>query len=181
MQIKDHWLRDVVRVISPNFNDRPDENDISLIVIHCISLPPSEFGAHYIDDLFTNRLDPTLHPYFETIAALQVSAHVLIGRDGQCVQYVPFNKRAWHAGASVYEGRENCNDFSIGIELEGAEHIAYTSAQYTQLNAVIHALRNVYPALLPHRITGHSHIAPDRKTDPGNAFDWTQINATAGL
>jgi len=175
MQIQDHWLSDVTRIVSPNFNDRPSEDDISLIVIHCISLPPNEFGANYIDDLFCNRLNPALHPYFEAIATLKVSAHVLIGRDGACVQYVPFHKRAWHAGVSVYEGRENCNDFSIGIELEGTETIDYTQGQYDALNDVIHSLLSTYPRLSKQRITGHSDIAPNRKTDPGDSFDWAKI------
>ena len=178
MQIKDHWLSDVTRIVSPNFNERPSENDISLIVIHCISLPPKEFGANYIDDLFCNRLNPTLHPYFETISTMKVSAHVLIRRDGECVQYVPFHKRAWHAGVSIYNGRENCNDFSIGIELEGTETIDYTHAQYDVLNNIIHALLDTYPTLSKQHITGHSDIAPNRKTDPGDVFDWSRINST---
>ena len=175
MQITDHWLNEALRCFSPNFNARPNEEDISLIVIHCISLPPWEFGCHYIDDLFCNRLNPSQHPYFETIATLQVSAHLLIRREGKCVQYVPFNQRAWHAGASEYEGRENCNDFSIGIELEGTETQNYTPAQYACLNRVIDALLNAYPRLSRQRMTGHSDIAPRRKTDPGETFDWTQI------
>ena len=140
-----------------------------------MALPPSEFGANYIDDLFCNRLNPALHPYFEAIATLKVSAHVLIRRDGECVQYVPFHKRAWHAGVSVYEERESCNDFSIGIELEGTETIDYTQAQYVALNKVIDVLLRTYPNLSKQRIAGHSDIAPNRKTDPGDSFDWAKI------
>jgi AmpD protein len=174
MNIKDHWFADITHVPSPNFNDRPDENDISLIVIHCISLPPNEFGGDYIDDLFCNRLNPDAHSYFQTIYTLQVSAHLLIRRDGECVQYVPFNQRAWHAGVSRFQERENCNDFSIGIELEGCETIAYTAAQYKKLNEMIAKLFETYPNLS--NITGHSDIAPERKTDPGASFEWARIH-----
>lgn len=174
MKIKNHWFTNIKNVPSPNFNDRPDENVLSLVVIHCISLPPNEFGGSYINDLFCNRLNPNAHSYFETIYTLQVSAHLLIRRDGECVQYVPFNKRAWHAGISSFEGRENCNDFSIGIELEGSETMAYTNAQYEKLNDVITALFNAYPTLK--KIVGHSDIAPKRKTDPGESFDWTKLS-----
>lgn len=171
--IQNHWLN-CTHIESPNFNDRPDEKDISLIVIHCISLPPNEFGGDFIADLFCNKLNPNLHPYFETIYTLNVSAHLLIRRDGECVQFVPFNKRAWHAGASIFEGRENCNDFSIGIELEGCETIAYTNEQYQKLNAVIQTLQTNYPNLK--NIAAHSDIAPERKTDPGQSFDWSKLN-----
>ncbi len=174
MNIKDHWFTDIKHVPSPNFNERPDENDILLVVIHCISLPPNEFGNDYIDDLFCNRLNPNTHPYFREIHMLQVSAHLLIRRNGECVQYVPFNKRAWHAGASNFQGRENCNDFSIGIELEGCETIAYTDAQYEKLNEVLATLFNAYPRLS--NITGHADIAPTRKTDPGASFEWSKIS-----
>jgi AmpD protein len=174
MTIKHHKLEDATQVESPNFNERPNENDISLIVIHCISLPPNEFGQHYILDLFCNRLNPNAHPYFETIYTLQVSAHLLIRRDGECVQFVPFNKRAWHAGISTFQQRENCNDFSIGIEMEGSETIPYTAAQYEKLNAVIKFLRETYPNLK--NIAGHSDIAPNRKTDPGASFDWSKLD-----
>lgn len=159
------------QVASPNFNERP-EGEISLLVIHNISLPPGEFGADYITDLFCNRLDPDAHPYFAGIAHLQVSAHLLITRTGRVIQYVPFDKRAWHAGVSVFEGRENCNDFSIGIELEGTDDLPYTAQQYEQLSAVTRVLMQAYPAITRQRITGHCHIAPGRKTDPGAAFDW---------
>jgi AmpD protein len=175
MNINQHWLTDIARSTTPNLDDRPDPEDISLLVIHCISLPPGEFGNNYIDKLFNNRLDANEHPYFKEIHQLKVSAHLLIKRDGVCVQYVPFDKRAWHAGKSVYEGRERCNDFSIGIELEGTEFVDYTDQQYLQLAVVIHALLKAYPKLTTQRITGHSDIAPGRKTDPGAFFDWQRF------
>jgi N-acetyl-anhydromuramoyl-L-alanine amidase len=175
MKIDQHWLTDITRTPSPNFDERPDSTDISLLVVHCISLPPGEFDNHCIDQLFCNRLDPTEHPYFEGIHQLTVSAHLLIKRDGVCVQYVPFDKRAWHAGKSEYEGRERCNDFSIGIELEGTEIVDYTDRQYRQLAAVVRILLATYPKLSAQRITGHSDIAPGRKTDPGASFDWQRF------
>lgn len=175
MNIDQHWLTDITRMPTPNFDDRSDPEDISLLVLHCISLPPDEFGNHYIDQLFCNQLDPDEHPYFKDVYQLKVSAHLLIKRDGSCVQYVPFNKRAWHAGKSAYEGREQCNDFSIGIELEGTELIDYTDQQYVQLAAVICVLLEAYPKLSTRRMTGHSDIAPGRKTDPGASFDWDRL------
>jgi len=175
MNINQHWLTDITRTPSPNFDERPDPADISLLVIHCISLPPGEFGNHYIDQLFCNRLDPDDHPYFKDVYQLTVSSHLLIKRDGVCVQYVPFDKRAWHAGKSIYEGRERCNDFSIGIELEGTELVDYTDRQYVQLATVIRTLLETYPKLSTQRITGHSDIAPGRKTDPGASFDWQRL------
>jgi AmpD protein len=175
MNIDQHWLTNITRCVTPNFDDRFDSTDISLLVIHCISLPPGQFDNPYIDQLFCNQLDANEHPYFKKIFQLEVSAHVLIKRDGGCVQYVPFDKRAWHAGKSVYQGRERCNDFSIGIELEGTETIDYTEQQYVQLVAVISALLKAYPNLSTQRITGHSDIAPGRKTDPGASFDWQRL------
>jgi AmpD protein len=175
MNMNQHWLTDITRSTTPNFDDRPDPEDVSLLVIHCISLPPGEFGNNYIDKLFNNQLDVDEHPYFKEIHQLKVSAHLLIKRDGVCVQYVPFDKRAWHAGKSVYEGRERCNDFSIGIELEGTEFVDYTDHQYLQLVALIKALLKAYPKLTTKRITGHSDIAPGRKTDPGASFDWQRL------
>lgn len=175
MNIKPHWLTDSKHTPSPNFDERPDPADISLLVIHCISLPPGVFGNENIDKLFCNLLNPDDHPYFKEIYNLSVSAHLLIKRDGSCVQYVPFDKRAWHAGKSSYEGRERCNDFSIGIELEGTESINYTEEQYRQLAAVIDTLLKSYPKLSRQRISGHSDIAPGRKTDPGPSFDWQRI------
>lgn len=175
MDIQNHCLTDITQIISPNFNTRPDEADISLIVIHCISLPPGQFGGNYIEQLFCNRLNPDEHPYFKQIYQLQVSAHLLIRRDGEIIQYVPFNRRAWHAGVSNYQGRENCNNFSIGIELEGTETIPYTLAQYQQLAKVIKLLLRHYPSLSKEHITGHSDIAPLRKTDPGESFQWSVL------
>jgi AmpD protein len=176
MLIDRHWLTGAARIQSPNFDDRPDPDDISLLVIHCISLPPGEFGHPYIDQLFCNQLDPAKHPYFQTIHQLKVSAHLLIKRDGRITQYVPFDKRAWHAGVSSYQGRERCNEFSIGIEMEGTETIPYTEAQYRQLAAAITVLLKTYPKLSTQRIIGHSDIAPGRKTDPGRAFDWAKLH-----
>jgi AmpD protein len=175
MTIKQHWLTNVNRITSPNWDERPDPSDISLIVIHCISLPQGIFDTPHVDQLFCNTLNPDDHPYFKEIYQLKVSAHLFIKRDGDCVQYVPFDKRAWHAGKSNYEGRECCNDFSIGIELEGTETIAYTEAQYAQLKEVLSTLLKTYPRLSTHRITGHSDIAPGRKTDPGASFNWQKI------
>ncbi|MDO9168436.1 MAG: 1,6-anhydro-N-acetylmuramyl-L-alanine amidase AmpD [Methylobacter sp.] len=175
MKIDQHWLTDISRIPTPNFDKRSDPEDISLLVIHCISLPPGEFGNHYIDQLFCNQLDPDQHPYFKVVYQLTVSAHLLIKRDGSCVQYVPFDKRAWHAGNSAFEGRERCNDFSIGIELEGTELVEYTDQQYRQLAAVIKTLLEAYPKLSTQRLTGHSDIAPGRKTDPGASFDWKKL------
>jgi len=169
------WLLGVRHCPSPNFNQRPQADEMSLLVIHNISLPPKEFGGPFIEQLFTNQLDPTAHPYFATIAHLQVSAHVLIRRDGEVVQFVPFRQRAWHAGQSNYQGRSNCNDFSIGIELEGADEIPYEQVQYQQLAMIIRCLKRHYPAIGEH-ITGHSDIAPERKTDPGASFDWSVLS-----
>lgn len=171
MQLKDGWLTESKHVPSPHYDDRPDAEAPSLLVVHNISLPPGEFGGPYIDALFTGTLDASAHPYFADIAQLRVSAHCLIRRDGQIIQYVPFDKRAWHAGVSQYQGRERCNDFSVGIELEGTDVLPYTEAQYQQLAALTGLLIAHYPAIAQH-MTGHSDIAPDRKTDPGPAFDW---------
>ncbi len=159
---------------SPNCDDRP-ENELSLIVLHNISLPPGEFGGPYINQLFTNTLDPEAHEYFSGIHTLKVSSHLLVRRDGQIIQYVPFHKRAWHAGVSRYLGRSVCNDFSIGIELEGDDVSAFTDAQYVQLVAVLKALVACYESLDMQHITGHEHIAPGRKTDPGPCFDWSRL------
>lgn len=166
------WL-DVAEVLpSPNCDDRPDESDISGIVIHNISLPPGQFGGGWIADLFLNQLDQTAHPYFAEIAHLKVSSHLLIRRDGLIQQFVPFQRRAWHAGISCWEGRERCNDFTIGIEMEGDDETVFTEEQYQQLATVSKALFVTYPLLSKERITGHEHIAPGRKTDPGPYFDW---------
>ncbi|TCK19281.1 AmpD protein [Thiogranum longum] len=170
------WLVDVRRVLSPNCDERPAPGVISLIVVHGISLPPGEYGGPWIDDFFTNRLDVTAHPYFAEIADLRVSSHLLIRRDGELVQYVPFSRRAWHAGKSCFRGREACNDFSIGIELEGQDETSYEPAQYRQLARVIRLLRTHHPEIGAQDIVGHADIAPGRKTDPGFAFDWERLH-----
>lgn len=172
--IQDHLLEGAKLCPSPNHNERP-AGEISLLVIHNISLPPGQFGGPGVRQLFTNCLDPDEHPYYREIQGLEVSAHLLIDRQGTVTQFVPFDRRAWHAGRSCFDGRENCNDFSIGIELEGADEIAYTDAQYLMLARVTRALMEAYPAITPERICGHSHIAPGRKTDPGPAFDWDRF------
>ena len=163
------------QVPSPNCDDRPPDMAVDLLVVHGISLPPGEFGGPWIDALFTNMLDASAHPYFQTIHRLRVSAHLLIRRDSEIVQYVPFHRRAWHAGQSVFQGRERCNDFSIGVELEGTDTLPYAAQQYRQLAKVIQTLQKTYPAITRERITGHADIAPGRKTDPGPAFDWQQL------
>jgi N-acetyl-anhydromuramoyl-L-alanine amidase len=162
-------------ISSPNMDDRPEKQQPELIVIHNISLPPDKFGGPYIAQLFTNQLDPDEHPYFAEICDLRVSSHILIRRNGDILQFVPFHKRAWHAGASNYCGRDKCNDFSIGIELEGTDDKSYEDVQYTQLASMIETLQNTYPSLAADAITGHSDIAPERKTDPGPAFDWDYL------
>jgi AmpD protein len=162
----------VRQVLSPYFDARPAGVLPELIVVHGISLPPGEFGGPWIDRLFTGGLPPDAHPYFRDIARARVSAHALIRRDGTIVQYVPFAQRAWHAGQSHYRGRPACNDFSIGIELEGTDATAYTDPQYDQLAALVEALLATYPSLSIDHITGHSDIAPGRKTDPGPSFEW---------
>ena len=172
MDITKGWLNSAKKLESPNSDLRPDANDISLLVIHNISLPPAQFGGPYIEQLFSNNLNPEDHPYFRDIYKLQVSSHLLIDRQGNVTQFVPFDQRAWHAGVSEFEGRQRCNDFSIGIELEGADHIAYTDIQYAVLARVSQQIMTHYPKITSNRIVGHSDIAPERKTDPGQAFDW---------
>jgi AmpD protein len=168
-------LSGVSFVASPNCDQRPKGVEIDLLVIHGISLPPGEFGSDAISDLFCNQLDVTLHSSFQELADVRVSAHALIRRDGAITQYVPMTERAWHAGVSSYQGQNACNDFSIGIELEGTDTVAYTLAQYQQLVHVIHAIQAVYPKISDDRIVGHSDIAPSRKTDPGPSFDWNLL------
>jgi AmpD protein len=174
MQLVNHRLLDAFWIPSPNFDERPDPADISLLVIHCISLPPGQFGNDCIDRFFCNRLEQTEHPYFKEIHHLQVSSHLLIERHGAIKQYVAFDKRAWHAGKSSYQGREKCNDFSIGIELEGVESVDYAEAQYQALANVIRVLQKTYPTA--REMAAHSAIAPGRKTDPGPLFDWSKLN-----
>lgn len=192
MQIRAHRLVGCRQRHSPNCNDRPNDTDISLLVIHGISLPPGHYGGPHIDQLFCNRLSSSDHPYFSTICGLEVSSHLLIRRDGETIQYVPFDQRAWHAGQSRYGDRENCNDFSIGIELEGTDDAPYETEQYRQLAKLSNALIKTYPLIRQSNkapikgpndyfekarirgfhIVGHSDIAPARKTDPGSSFDW---------
>jgi len=174
LTLQDHWVVQARHCPSPNYNERPQTDDIGLIVIHNISLPPGQFGGCHIDELFSNCLDPHAHPYFTEIAGLKVSSHFLIRRDGELVQYVPCDRRAWHAGQSSWQGRDNCNDYSIGIELEGTDHEPYSSAQYARLRALIKLLQQHY-GIPPQALAGHDQIAPGRKTDPGPAFDWTQV------
>lgn len=171
-------LKEASFILSPNHDQRPDPTDIIGIVLHNISLPPGQFNGDWITDFFLNRLDPTVHPYFAEIASLRVSAHVLIRRNGELIQYVPFHLRAWHAGESCWKGRQRCNDFTIGIELEGDDHSAFAAEQYQSLSKVIQALCVTYPTLSKTAITGHEHIAPGRKTDPGPFFDWAALYAT---
>ncbi|MCG8672379.1 MAG: 1,6-anhydro-N-acetylmuramyl-L-alanine amidase AmpD [Pseudomonadales bacterium] len=175
LEIKEHRFVDAKQVNSPNFNDRPSGCEPELVVIHSISLPPGQFGGPHIEELFTNCLNPNQHPYFAEICGLEVSSHLLIDRNGALVQFVPLDKRAWHAGQSIYHGRENCNDFSIGIELEGTDSGDYTQAQYECLVSVLQGLFNTYPRLSADELTGHENIAPGRKTDPGPGFNWGQL------
>jgi AmpD protein len=174
---RDGVLEVARQVESPNCDARPPAVVPELIVVHGISLPPGEYGGPWIDLLFTNALPRDAHPYFATVADLHVSSHLLIRRDGEPVQYVPFGRRAWHAGVSSWQGRERCNDYSIGIELEGTDHDPYESAQYAMLGRVIALLCRTYPSLTPERVVGHSDVAPGRKTDPGLAFDWPRLHA----
>jgi AmpD protein len=167
----------VRQVLSPHFDARPPQTPPELIVVHGISLPPGEFGGPQIDRLFTGTLDWEAHPYFKQIEGLRASAHVVIRRDGALTQYVPFSARAWHAGVSRYGTRSGCNDFSVGVELEGTDATPYTEAQYAQLVALLAALLAAYPSLAAEHIVGHSDVAPGRKSDPGPAFEWPRLRA----
>ncbi|KGQ55620.1 1,6-anhydro-N-acetylmuramyl-L-alanine amidase AmpD [Gallibacterium anatis] len=171
-KIIDGTLQNAVQIPSPHFDQRPDVNDISLLVIHYISLPPEQFSGNFIDDFFQGKLDPTLHPYFAEIYQQRVSAHCLIRRNGEIKQYVNFNQRAWHAGLSSFQGREKCNDFAIGIELEGSNNQPFTEQQYCTLAEVTAAIMQTYPLITPDRIVGHCDISPGRKIDPGQYFNW---------
>ena len=171
------WLPHARRVRSPNADARPDGTGVTLIVVHGISLPPGRFGGDAIERLFTNRLDERAHPSYSSIVALRVSAHFLVRRDGAMVQFVPCGARAWHAGASRFDGRERCNDFSIGIELEGTDERPYTAKQYARLAALVRRLRRRFPI---DAIAGHSDVAPGRKTDPGPSFDWGRLRRLLG-
>jgi AmpD protein len=170
-------LPGVRQVLSPFCNARPDNVAPDLLVVHGISLPPGEFGGPWIDRLFTGNLPADAHPSFPERASLRVSAHVLIRRGGEMVQYVPFGQRAWHAGVSQYRGRANCNDFSIGVELEGTDSIPYTDAQYEALTVLAAALLGSYGSLAQEHVVGHSEVAPGRKSDPGDVFDWVRLRA----
>ena len=170
--IQNHQLINVDFIASPNCNNRPKYTEISLLVIHNISLPSGVFGGSEIENLFTNQLGCSAHVSFKPLEKLTVSAHVLIKRTGEVIQFVAFDKRAWHAGDSSFDSRSNCNNFSIGIELEGTDLIPYEEIQYQQLVAITNALMTCYPEITRHRIVGHQDIAPDRKTDPGEAFNW---------
>jgi len=166
-------LQDALFIESPFYNLRPQGTEISLLVIHCISLPEGQFATPYVKDLFTGCLDCSADPSFADLEGLEVSAHCVIRRDGSIEQYVPFDKRAWHAGVSSFEGVEACNDYSIGIELEGTDHSAYTERQYQALAKVTGQIQQRYPLITNKRIVAHSDIAPGRKTDPGSEFDWS--------
>ena len=170
------WCNGISHCPSPNFNARP-QGEISLLVIHNISLPPGQFGTGKVHELFCNRLDPQEHAYFSEIAGLQVSAHFLIERNGTLVQFVSCLDRAWHAGISCFAGVENCNDFSLGIELEGTDDQDYSDLQYAALSQLVRELQRHYPQITSERICGHCDIAPGRKTDPGPAFDWQRLFA----
>ena len=173
-QVIDGQLIGARQVPSPNYNQRPEHTEIQLVVVHNISLPPSQFGGGYIEQFFQNQLDWSEHPYFQSIEGMQVSAHLLILRSGEVLQFVNFNDRAWHAGRSIYLGKKECNDYSIGIELEGSDDLPFDETQYTVLAQVTAALQAAYPKILQH-LAGHSDIAPGRKTDPGPFFDWVKF------
>lgn len=176
----DHWLRGVRRLASPNADARPDPQDICLVVVHGISLPRGEFGNGLVEALFTNSLDTGVHPSLKSLDGARVSSHLLISRRGALTQFVPFDRRAWHAGVSSHRGRERCNDYSIGIELEGTDDRPYTQSQYDTLVDVLAALLRHYPRLSLSGVVGHSEIAPERKTDPGPAFDWPRLYRVFG-
>lgn len=171
------WLRGARRALSPNHDARPPGCRVELVVLHGISLPAGQFGGPYIEQLFGNCLAATAHPSFADLVGLRVSSHFLLRRDGEALQFVPVHLRAWHAGVSVYRGRPRCNDFSVGIELEGTDTVAYTEAQYAVLRRLLSLLRQRFPQLGAGDVVGHQHIAPGRKTDPGPAFDWQRLEA----
>ena len=172
MKIKNHRLQDINFLESPNFNDRPIDEDISLLVIHSISLPPKKYNTDHIERFFLNELDFSSHNFYKNIDGMKVSAHVLIKRNGEVIQFVPFDKRAWHAGVSSYKGKNDCNNFSIGIELEGSDDDIFEDIQYEQLSLITSLLIAEYDLITKDNIKGHSDIAPERKTDPGVLFDW---------
>jgi AmpD protein len=172
------WLQGARRIDSPNFGPRPRGVAIDLVVVHSISLPPGEYGGDAIERLFTNRLDAGAHPYFERLRGLRVSAHFVIRRDGTLLQFVSCAKRAWHAGVSAWNGRAGCNDFSVGIELEGLEGATFETAQYERLAATLQAAAERYPI---RAVVGHEHVAPGRKHDPGSGFDWARLRQLSSL
>lgn len=169
------WLAGTRRVPSPNHDARPAGTTVDLLVVHGISLPPGQFGGPWIERLFTNRIDPRVHPYFAGLVGLKVSSHFLIRRDGALIQFVSATDRAWHAGASSFEGRTRCNDFSIGVELEGTDQRPYTARQYARLVQLAALLMTRHADITPARVVGHSDVAPGRKSDPGPAFDWRRF------
>ena len=175
-----HWLAEARRLPSPNCDARPHRREISLIVLHGISLPPGEFGGGLIDQLFTNQLRPDPDGPLADLTGVRVSSHLLIDRRGRCTQYVPFDQRAWHAGQSSWCGRPNCNDYAIGVELEGTDHRPYAEAQYRKLIPLLRTLLAAYPGLSPEAVVGHQEVAPGRKTDPGPAFDWRRVLLALG-
>ena len=175
MLIEDHLLKSAKQIQSPNYSERLNEDDINLIVIHSISLPPGKYNNSYIEEFFCNKLSVNENKYFESISDLKVSSHILIKRDGKIIQFVPFNKKAWHAGESVFKGRLNCNEFSIGIELEGCEEDDFTQNQYRNLVNICLTLFKYYPEITRQNVVGHSEIAPGRKTDPGKNFNWEYL------
>jgi AmpD protein len=173
--INQHRLVDARQVICTHKDQRPDPDDVSLLVIHNISLPPNQFDTPYIEAFFTGQLNPKAHPYFREIHTMRVSAHCVIKRNGEIIQFVPFNERAWHAGLSSFQARPRCNDYAIGVELEGADHTLYTDEQYTALINLSQIVMHTYPKITLGRIVGHNDIAPGRKTDPGVSFNWQRL------
>tara|TARA_B100000035_G_scaffold51533_1_gene40091 strand:- start:3488 stop:4030 length:543 start_codon:yes stop_codon:yes gene_type:complete len=177
MNIKNHLIENIKFLQSPNFDIRPKKIDISLIVIHSISLPPTIFGNEYVENFFLNKLEIADNEYINSIKDMKVSSHIYIKRTGEIIQFVPFDKRAWHAGESSYKNVKNCNDYSIGIELEGCEDISFEDIQYNKLSEIIDCLIQNYPNINSERIVSHSEIAPGRKSDPGPLFDWKRLKS----
>jgi N-acetyl-anhydromuramoyl-L-alanine amidase len=176
IDLNSHLLTNVRQLVSPNCNERPEGTTVDTVIIHGISLPPGEFGTGVVEKFFCGELPFSDELYYEPIKDLRVTAHLLISRLGKITQFVPFDRRAWHAGVSLFDGRTNCNDFSIGVELEGTDIVPYTDIQYEQLGLVLNALQQAYPAITRARIIGHSDVAPGRKTDPGESFDWKRLD-----
>ena len=172
IDLKTGLLSQITYLSSPNQDQRPEKEEVNLLVMHNISLPPGKYGGQDVQKFFLNQLDFTTHEYYSKISHLKVSCHLLISRDGTVIQFVPFHKRAWHAGQSCYQGKTDCNNYSIGIELEGVDTEPYTREQYEKLITCTQAIMQAYPKITPDNIVGHSDIAPERKTDPGSAFDW---------